>query len=94
MKGRLMLVCVVEDSLPGRRCRAMALAQIDAVLGLELVGHPVDDALIPVVAAQVVVASGGGYLEPLPSTEVAEAVPLPRSKRRGSFSSWSTLSRP
>ena len=39
------------------------LTQIDAVLGLELVGHPVDDALIPVVAAQVVVASGGGHLE-------------------------------
>ena len=39
------------------------LTQVDAVLGLELVGHPVDDALVPVVAAQVVVASGGGYLE-------------------------------
>ena len=39
------------------------LAQVDAVLRLELVGHPVDDALIPVVAAEVVVAVGGEDLE-------------------------------
>ena len=39
------------------------LAQVDAVVGLELVGHPVDDALVPVVAAQVVVARGGEHLE-------------------------------
>ena len=38
-------------------------AQVDAVLGLELVGKPVDDALVPVVAAQMVVASGGSNLE-------------------------------
>ena len=39
------------------------LTQVDAVVGLELVGQPGDDALIPVVAAQVVVASGGENLE-------------------------------
>ena len=39
------------------------LTQVDAVLLLELVGHPVDDALIPVVAAQVVIARGGQNLE-------------------------------
>ena len=41
----------------------LVLAQVDAVLGLELVSHPVDDALVPVVAAQVVVARGGRNLE-------------------------------
>ncbi|CDD84155.1 uncharacterized protein BN589_01453 [Collinsella sp. CAG:289] len=35
------------------------LTQVNAVLLLELVGHPVDDTLIPIVAAQVVIARGG-----------------------------------
>ena len=39
------------------------LTQVDTVLLLELIGHPVDDALIPVVAAQVVVARGGQNLK-------------------------------
>ena len=42
----------------------LVFAQIDAaVVGSELVGHPVDDAVVPVVAAQVVVASSGQNLE-------------------------------
>ena len=71
MNGRLTLVCVVADSsilafsaasfqtLQGHG----VLAQVDALVGVELIGHPVDDALVPVVAAQVVVACGGGNLE-------------------------------
>ncbi len=39
------------------------LTQVDTVLLLELIGHPIDDALIPVVAAQVVVARGGQNLK-------------------------------
>ena len=38
--------------------RHTVVAQVDAVLLLELVGHPVDDTLVEVVAAQVVVACG------------------------------------
>ncbi len=41
----------------------LVLAQVDAVVGLELVGQPVDDALVPVVAAQVVVTGRGRNLE-------------------------------
>ena len=37
--------------------------QVDALVGLELGCQPVDDALVPVVAAQVVVARGGENLE-------------------------------
>ena len=37
----------------------LILAQVDAVLGLEGVCHPVDDALVEVVAAQMGVAVGG-----------------------------------
>ena len=37
----------------------LILAQVDAVLGLEGVSHPVDDALVEVVAAQMGVAVGG-----------------------------------
>src|SRR3989304_4552165 len=39
------------------------LAQVDALLLAELVGQPVDDALVPVVTAQVRVAGGGFDLE-------------------------------
>ena len=39
------------------------LAEVNAVLLLELVGHPVHDALVPVVAAEVVVAVGGQDLD-------------------------------
>ena len=35
------------------------LAQVDAVLGLERVRHPVDDALIEIIAAQVGITIGG-----------------------------------
>ena len=38
------------------------LGQVGAGLGLDLVDQPVDDALIPVVATQVVVAGGGAHL--------------------------------
>ena len=37
----------------------LVLAQVDAVLGLEGIRHPVDDALVEVVAAQMGVAVGG-----------------------------------
>ena len=47
------------QALQGHR----VLAQVDAVLLLELVGKPVDDALVPVVAAEVVVAVGGENLD-------------------------------
>ena len=44
--------------------RHLVLAQIDAaVVGSELVGQPIDDAMIPIVAAELVVASGRGNLE-------------------------------
>ncbi len=41
----------------------LVLAQIDALLLAELVGEPVDDALVEVVAAEVGVAIGGLHLE-------------------------------
>ena len=41
----------------------LVAAQVDAVVLLELVGQPVDDALVPVVTTEVVVASGGANLE-------------------------------
>lgn len=47
-----------------RRCRAhLVLAQVHALIGLELVCQPIDDALIPVIATQVVVACGCENLE-------------------------------
>ncbi len=42
--------------------RDLVLGQVDAVLVLDLADQPVDDLLIPVVAAQVVVAVGGLHL--------------------------------
>ena len=39
------------------------VAQVDALVALELVGHPVDDALVEVVAAEEGVAVGGLDLE-------------------------------
>ena len=47
------------EALKGHR----VLAEVNAVLLLELVSHPVDHALIPVIAAEVVVAVGGENLE-------------------------------
>ena len=41
----------------------LVVAQVDAVVALELGGHPVDDRLVEVVAAEVVVARGGLDLE-------------------------------
>ena len=41
----------------------LVAAEVNAVLSLELVGHPVDDALVEVVAAQAVVACGSQNLE-------------------------------
>ena len=43
--------------------RHRVLAQVDAVVALELRHHPVDDGLVEVVAAEVVVARGGLDLE-------------------------------
>ncbi len=40
----------------------LVLAQVDAVLVLDLADEPVDDLLVPIVAAQVVVAVGGLHL--------------------------------
>ena len=39
------------------------LTEVDSGLALELVGQPIDDALIPVITAQMVVAGGGANLE-------------------------------
>src|SRR5690606_1483811 len=41
----------------------LVLGQVDAVLCLELVDEPVDDALVPVVATEVVVAGGRADLD-------------------------------
>ena len=41
----------------------LVLAQVHALIGLELVCQPIDDALIPVIATQVVVACGRENLE-------------------------------
>ena len=38
-------------------------AQVDALVALELVGQPVDDALVEVVSAEVAVATGGADLD-------------------------------
>ena len=43
--------------------RHLVLGQVDAVLSLELVDEPVDDALVPVVAAELVVAGGRANLD-------------------------------
>ena len=40
-------------------CSHLVLAQVDAVLGLEGVCHPVDDALVEIIAAQVGITVGG-----------------------------------
>ena len=40
----------------------LILAQVDVVLALEVLGHPVDDALIEVIAAQVGITVGGQNL--------------------------------
>ena len=41
----------------------LVVAQVDALVSLELVGEPVDDALIPVIATEMVVTVGGEDLE-------------------------------
>ena len=43
--------------------RLRIVAQVDALVGLELVGQPVDDPLVEVVAAEVAVAAGGTHLD-------------------------------
>ena len=66
MNGRLISVCCVERQLDlgllGGFLQPLeghaVLAQVDALLLLELVADPVDDALVEVVAAQVGVAVG------------------------------------
>jgi hypothetical protein len=65
MKGRLISVCsTVESSILAfsaasfRRCKACGPSQVDALILAELVGDVVDDALVPVIAAQEGVAIG------------------------------------
>ena len=55
--GQLDL-CLLGSLLQALRGH-LILAQVDAVLGLEGVCHPVDDALVEVVAAQMGIAVGG-----------------------------------
>ncbi len=43
--------------------RLAVLAQVDAVLALELVGEVIDDAQVEVIAAQEGIAAGGAHLE-------------------------------
>jgi hypothetical protein len=43
--------------------RHLVLGQVDAVAVLEVLHQPVHDALVPVVAAEVVVAAGGLHLD-------------------------------
>ena len=71
MNGRLISVCVVDDSsifafsaLSFSRCSAsLSLAQVDALLLLELVGEIVDQAHVEVFAAEEGVAVGRLHLE-------------------------------
>ena len=71
MNGRLIWVCCTCDrsilafsAASFRRCAGhLVLGQVDAVGGLELVNEPVNDALVPVVAAEVGVAVGGLHFE-------------------------------
>ncbi len=71
MKGRLISVCVVDDSsilafsaASFRRCRReLVVAQVDALLLLELVGEVVDEAHVEVFAAEEGVAVGRLHLE-------------------------------
>ena len=71
MKGRLISVCTRRAQLDLGLLRRLlqplqrhaVLAQVDALLPLELVGDPVDDALVEVVATEVGVAVGGLDLE-------------------------------
>ena len=43
--------------------RHLVLGQVNAVLGLELVHEPLNDAVVPVVAAELVVAGGSQHLD-------------------------------
>ena len=56
-----LLLCVLGGLLEALQSHGIA-AKVDAVVLLELVGKPIDDLLVPVVAAQVVVAVGGKNL--------------------------------
>ena len=58
-EGDLGLLRLLLDTLQGIRL----LGDVHALLGLELVENPVDDGVVPVVAAQVGVAVGGLHLE-------------------------------
>ena len=71
MNGRLICVVIVDDSsifafspASYRRWSAIGSArEVDALVALELGDHPVDDRLVEVVAAEVVVAVRGLDLE-------------------------------
>ena len=71
MNGRLICVSwVVESSILAfsaasyRRCRAIGSAdEVDRLVALEVGHQPVDDRLVEVVAAEMVVAGGGLDLE-------------------------------
>jgi hypothetical protein len=71
MKGRLISVCARLGQLDfrffGRLAQALnrlaVLSKVNALVFLELFDEPIDDALVPVVAAQVGVAVGGQYFD-------------------------------
>ena len=64
---RLLHLAELDLGLLGRLLEALhghvVLAQVDAVGALELLDQPVDDLLVPVVAAEVGVAVGALHLE-------------------------------
>ena len=47
---------------PPRGRKTPVASQVNAVLLLELLAHPVDDLLVPVIATQMVIAIGGEHL--------------------------------
>ena len=55
----LGLFCCFTQALQGN----LVLGEVGTGLGLDLLQQPVDDALVPVVAAQAVVAGGCAYLD-------------------------------
>ena len=64
--------------------RHRILTQIDAVISLELIGQPINYALIPVVATQVVIAVSSKYLKDTVGESSSETsnVPPPKSNTR------------
>ena len=82
----LRLLGLLVEALEG----VLVLREVDSLVLLELGDHPLDDRLVPVVAAEVVVAGGGLHLEEGGLVGVESSisrietskVPPPRSKTR------------